>query len=100
MTCHHILPARTAPSHRTIPWIPPLFPRHPPNSTRPCAPVSLCTQIIMTVASRSAQLQFPPGTPAAYEALARDCLAYDVEKRPAMAEVCARLQAMQEEYSG
>ena len=54
----------------------------------------------MTVASRSAQLQFPPGTPAAYEALARDCLAYDVEKRPAMAEVCARLQAMQEEYSG
>ena len=39
---------------------------------------------------------FPPGAPAPYADLARDCWRADAAARPAMAEVAARLQAVAE----
>ncbi len=59
----------------------------------------LSAQIIMTVASKSAHLAFPPDTPPEYLSLAQACMSYDVTERPAMAQVCRELEAMKAKYA-
>ncbi|KAG2434249.1 hypothetical protein HXX76_007974 [Chlamydomonas incerta] len=51
------------------------------------------SQIIMMIGSGTARLNFPAATPAAYEALMRDCTAPDPDRRPAFTDIVKRLEA-------
>ncbi len=55
-------------------------------------------QIIMTVVSKSARLEFPADAPPDYVLLARACLDYEQGARPTMQDVCGTLEAMRHKY--
>lgn len=53
-------------------------------------------QVVAHKMTKGAQLEFPPGTPPAYEALSRSCMHEDPKQRPAMQEVMTQLEQLRE----